>query len=196
MFMVEYSNFTLVWYSKNLSTYVTRHLYVSISCWLSPGQFVIRKSAFLSSISDKFCSLLLYSLQSQFFFLRLSRPVVTRSSLPPVDQGFPEDLLEILGWLVKGEDSLHTFLELQCTIAVLAEEDLSRSWLLSHVFLCSVLCLWSKIGETWKDTDETTVVERHLLFCSVDLVSISYMPEPDEGPWRQRNPCRLNLMQK
>lgn len=40
---------------------------------LSPGQFVIRKSAFLSSISDKFCSLLLYSLQSQFFFLRLSR---------------------------------------------------------------------------------------------------------------------------
>lgn len=73
MFMVEYSNFTLVWYSKNLSTYVTRHLYVSISCWLSPGQFVIGKSAFLSSISDKFCSLLLYSLQSQFFFLRLSR---------------------------------------------------------------------------------------------------------------------------
>ena len=56
------------------------------------------------------------------FFLRFSRPVVERSFLPPVDEGFSDDLLKVLGCLVIAEDFLHTFLKHECAMVVFAKE--------------------------------------------------------------------------
>ena len=69
------------------------------------------------------------------FSLRLSRPSAARSCLQPADMDFPGDLLEVRGFLVIGEDSLHILLQHDCTMVAFAKREVSRLWLLSPVLL-------------------------------------------------------------
>ena len=127
-FMAEYSNFTSARYVEKSSTYVTSYLCRLICCWLHQPTHSLQTDSELETLlfvlTQVMSSVVLSDTPCKAkFFLRFSGPVVERSCLPPVDEGFSDDLLKVLGCLVIAEDFLHTFLKHECAMVVFAKEN-------------------------------------------------------------------------